>query len=67
MSGSVQNLPNCNDNVDGLVQLEKKLCDLMVDLRTKINPATESKPEDFRDEYSDTLVANRSNSSHIID
>ena len=41
MSGSVQNLPNYNDNVDGLVQLEKKLTDLMIDLRTKINPVTE--------------------------
>ena len=41
MSGSVQNLPNCNDNLDGLVQLEKKLCNLMIDLRTKINPATD--------------------------
>lgn len=36
MAGSMQNLPR--DNIDGLVSLEKKLSDLMVDLRTKINP-----------------------------
>ena len=36
MAGSMQNLPR--DNIDGLVSLEKKLSDLMIDLRTKINP-----------------------------
>ena len=38
ISGSVQNLPKCKDQVDDLVQLESKLNHLVMGVKSNLNP-----------------------------
>ena len=50
LSGSVQNLPKCKDQVDDLVQLESKLSHLIMGVRTNLKPiAQETRLYEFRD------------------
>ena len=63
LSGSVQNLPKCKDQVDDMVQLESKLSHLMMGIRTNLKPiAQETRLHEFRDQYTDTLPS-RSNAN----